>query len=127
MFGAPRIVTSDNAVFNLVLMYMIKDVDKRKKARCTCDGLPCSGHIRILDSTYANCVDQTSARIFYAVSAAENLIIFRADVSNTFTEAPPSKKGFYICPDKAFCNWWVNHKKRDWICPGMVIPVLSAM
>jgi hypothetical protein len=32
MFGAPQIVKSDDRVFNLVWTYMIKDVDKPKKA-----------------------------------------------------------------------------------------------
>ena len=32
MFGTPQIVTSDDAVFNLVWTYTIKEVDKRKKA-----------------------------------------------------------------------------------------------
>jgi hypothetical protein len=127
LFGAPRIVTSDKAVFNLVWTYMIKDVDKCKKARCTCDGSPRSGQVWVLDYTYANCVDQTSAWIFYAVLVAENLIIFGADVSNAFAEAPPPKQGFYIRPDNAFCNWWVNHKKRDPIPHGAVILVLLAM
>jgi hypothetical protein len=92
MFGAPQIVTSDDAVFNLVWTYMIKDVNKCKKARCTCNELPRSGHIRIPDYTYAICVDQTSARIFYAVLAAENLIIFGADVSNAFTLHPSRQR-----------------------------------
>ncbi len=32
MFGTPQIVTSDDAVFNLVWTYTIKEVDKQKKA-----------------------------------------------------------------------------------------------
>ena len=32
-----------------------------------------------------------------------------------------------IRPDKAFHEWWVNHKHRPPIPPGHVIPVLSAM
>ncbi len=127
MFGEPHVVMSEEAVFNLVWTYMIKDVDKRKIARCTCDGSPRSGQVQILDYTYANCVDQTSVGIFYAVTAAENLIIFGADVSNAFAEAPPPKQGFYIRLDKAFCDWWVNHKKRNPIPQGAAIPVLLAM
>ncbi len=38
MFGTLQIVTSDNAVFNLVWTYMIKDVNKCKKVQCTCNG-----------------------------------------------------------------------------------------
>ncbi len=72
-------------------------------------------------------MDQTSSRIFYAASFVKNLIIFGADVSNAFAEAPPPKQGFYICPDKAFLDWWTQHKQRPPIPPGFVIPVLSAM
>jgi hypothetical protein len=32
MFGSPIIVSSDNAMFNLVWIYAIKDVNNRKKA-----------------------------------------------------------------------------------------------
>ncbi len=85
------------------------------------------GQVWVLDFIYANCVDQTSARSFYVVSLAENLLIFGADVSNAFAEAPPPKQGFYIRPDKAFHDWWVNHKKRPPIPQGVVISVLSAM
>ena len=127
MFGEPTAVTTDDAIFHLVWTYNIKAADGRKKARCVCDGSTRSGHVKILDKTYANCVDQTSARLFYAVTAAENLFIFGADVSNAFAEAPPPKQGFYIRPDKAFNDWWINHKKRPPIPTGHVIPINSAM
>jgi hypothetical protein len=72
-------------------------------------------------------VDQTSARLFYAIAAAENLMVYGADVSNAFAEAPPPKQGFYIYPDRAFHDWWVQHKKRPPIQPREVIPILLAM
>ena len=81
----------------------------------------------MLDETYANCVDQTSSRLFYAIAVVENMLIFGADVSNAFAEAPPPKQGFYIHPDRAFHEWWVKHKKRPPIPPNHVIPILSAM
>ena len=127
MFGNPVTVEEDDAVFHLVSTYAVKAVDNRKKARCVCDGSTRSGSDQVLDETYANCVDQTSSRLFYAIAAAENLLIFGADVSNAFAEAPPPKQGFYIRPDRAFHEWWVNHKKRPPIPAGQVIPILSAM
>jgi hypothetical protein len=72
-------------------------------------------------------VDQTNARLFYGVAAAENLIIYGADASNAFAEAPPPKQGFYIQPDLAFHMWWTSHKKQPPILPGHMIPILSAM
>jgi len=127
MFGIPQLADDEAAVFHTVWAYAIKALDGRKKARFACDGSPRSGQARILDETYANCVDQTSSRLFYAVAAAENLLIYGADVSNAFAEAPPPKQGFYIYPDRAFHEWWVNHKKQPPLEPGYVIPILSAM
>jgi len=128
MFGEPvEIDPKSGAIFNLVWTYVIKELDKRKKARCTCDGSTRAGQVRVMDYTYANCVDQMSNRLFYALSAAENLVIYGSDVSNAFGEAPPPKQGFYIRPGKAFRDWWVNHKGRDPIPKGYVIPVLPSM
>ncbi len=83
--------------------------------------------VEVLNETHTNCVDQTSSQLFYAVTAGENLLAFGADTLNTFTEAPPPKQGFYLCPDKAFYDWWVNHNHWPPIPPGRVIPALSPM
>ena len=53
--------TDKDAIFNLVWTYVVKELDKRKKARCTCDGSTRGGQVCVLDYTYANCVDQTSS------------------------------------------------------------------
>jgi hypothetical protein len=127
LFVDPTLVAADAAVFHTVWTYNIKALDLRKKARCVCDGSPRAGDAIILDETYTNCVDQTSSRLFYGISAAENLLIYGADVSNAFGKAPPPKQGFYIYPDRAFHEWWVLHLKRPPLQPGQVIPVLSAM
>ncbi len=110
MFGLPVMVDSKAAVFHSVWTYAIKAVDGRKKARWACDGSPRSGQAKVLDETYANCVNQTSSRLFYAIAAVENMLIFGTDVSNAFTESPPPKQGFYIHPDCAFHEWWVKHR-----------------
>jgi hypothetical protein len=91
LFGTPQWVDEDASVFHTVWTYAIKALDRRKKARFTCDGSPRSGQARILDETYANCVDQTSSHLFYAIAAAENLLIYGADVSNAFAEATKTR------------------------------------
>jgi hypothetical protein len=127
MFGDPVAVEKDDAVFYLIWAYAVKALDGCKKARCMCDGSTRSGSVKVMDETYANCIDQTSSCLFYAISASEDLLVFGADVSNAFAEAPPPKQGFYIRPDKAFCDWWVLHKRRPPIPEGHVIPALTAM
>jgi hypothetical protein len=96
MFGLPVTQLDCDAVFHLVWTYNIKAVDGQKKARCVCDGSTGSGQVLVLEETYANCVDQTSAQLFYAVASTEDLLIFGADVSNAFAEAPPPKQPFFI-------------------------------
>lgn len=93
MFGSPVLVSNGSAVFNLVWMYAVKEVDGRKKARCTCDGSTRGGQVRVLDYTYASSPDHTCSRIFYALAAAENLVLYGADVSNAFCRSPTSKTG----------------------------------
>jgi hypothetical protein len=126
MFGEPCKPTKTSAVFNLIWTYLIKKEDGRKKARCTCDGLTRGGQVRVLDYTYANSLEQTGSRLFYALSAVENMMCFGADVSNAFGDAPPPKQGFFIRPDAAFKEWWTA-KGRAPIPEGYVIPVLAAI
>jgi hypothetical protein len=126
-FSAPTPVDKDNVVFHLVWTYNIKTLDGCKKARCVCDGSSQSGLVKIINKVYANFVDQTSSRLFYAVSAAKNLLIFGSDVCNLFAKAPPPKQGFFIRPDRTFNKWWENHMNKSPIPPGHVIPVLSVM
>jgi hypothetical protein len=127
MFGHPVAASESAAIIHLVWTYNSKPVDGCKKAWCVCDGSTCSGQVLVLAKTYANCIDQTSARLFYAVTAAKNMLIFGVDVSNAFAEAPAPKQPFFIWPDKAFHKWWINHLKNDPIPPGHIIPILSAM
>jgi hypothetical protein len=127
MFGDPVAVDKDDAIFHLVWTYNIKMLDGGKKAWCVCNGSSHSSSVQILDKTYANCVDQTSSCLFYAIATVENLIGYGADVCNAFAETPPPKRGFYVQPDRAFNEWWVHHKKRTPIPDGNVILILSAM
>jgi hypothetical protein len=126
-FRAPTLVEKDNTVFHHVWTYNIKAVDGWKKAECACEGSSRSGSVKILDEVYANCVDQTSSRLFYAIATAKNMLVFGSNVCNAFAEALPPKQGFYICPDCTFNKWWENHKGNPPIPPGHIIPVLSAM
>jgi hypothetical protein len=105
MFGTPLLVDDDAAVFHTVWTYGIKALGNHKKARMVCNGLLCAGQAHVLDETYANCVDQSRSCMFCAIAAAENLLIYGADVSNSFSKAPPLKQGFYIYPDRAFNEW----------------------
>jgi hypothetical protein len=112
MFGEPVIAENDSAIFHLVWAYVVKELDGKKKACCVCEGSSCSGQVQVLDHTYTNCVNRTGAQIFYAISTAENMLVYGADVSNAFAKAPPPKQGFFIYPDRALHDWWVIRKEK---------------
>jgi hypothetical protein len=67
------------------------------------------------------------SQIFYAIFAAENMLVYGTNVFNTFAKAPPPKQGFFIYPDRTFHDWWVNKKGKPPIPDGHVIPVLGAI
>jgi hypothetical protein len=65
--------------------------------------------------------------MFYAIAAAENLLVYGADISNAFAEAPLPKQGFFVCPNQAFSEWWTKHEAQPPIPPGHINPNLSMM
>ena len=128
MFGTPLLVDEDAAVSHTVWTYGIKALDACKKAHMVCNGSLRAVQAHVLDKTYANCVDETSSCMFYAIAAAENLLVNGADLSNAFAKTPPPKQDFYIYPDRAFNEWWVRpHLLRPPLVPGQIIPILSTM
>ncbi len=124
MFGDPVPVEDESAIFHLVWTYVINKLDSCKKACWVCDGSSRSGQVPYRSLTIpANCVNRTGSCIFYAISAAENMLVYGTDVSNAFAEAPSPKQGFFIYPDRAFNDWWVNKKGKPPIPAGHVILV----
>jgi hypothetical protein len=116
MFGSPVAVESNEVVFNLVWVYGIKVVNGCKKAWCTCDGSMRSGQVRVLDEMYANCADQTSARLFYGIAVAENLIVYGADVSNVLQKLP--------LPSRVSTFAWIRHSMNGGQFTNVVPPSL---
>ena len=89
-------------------------------------GSPRAGQAEIIGPTFANCADQTASRLFYAIAATENQLLFGGDVSNAFAEAPGPSKLCYVKPDKAFQNWWTKHKNRPPLQEDEVITIRKA-
>ena len=105
MFGEPLKPVSWKTVFCLAWTYVEKVLDKWKKARCTCDLSMRAGRVRILDHSYVGCIEHITSRLFYAISAAESLMICGVDVTNAFSDDPSPKQGLHILQDRAFHDW----------------------
>jgi hypothetical protein len=79
-----------------------------------------------MSETYATCVEQPACRTFWALSAADGMIVIGADAGNAFAEAPPPDQPFYMLIDEQFNEWWTEHLGREPLPVGHVLPVNHA-
>jgi len=105
MFSTPEQIPHDTNCLPFIWTYMIKD-DGTKKARGVCNGSPRMKGTVTLGQTYAASLDQTCAKIFWALNAAQGNIVVGADASNAFAEAPPPTAPLYMKLDFQFHTWW---------------------
>ena len=125
MFQTPVPRPKNANILNLLWAYKIKD-DGTFKARCVCNGNPRRKGTVTLDHTYAACLEQPGARIFWALAAVEGLIVIGADASNAFAEAPAPKAPLFVEIDEQYREWWQQQGKQP-IPRGHVLPVNHAL
>ena len=86
-----------------------------------------TGSVTLAD-TYANSLEQTGARIFWAATAAMNFTTIGADATNAFAEAPPPVAPLFVRIDQQYRDWYAHtfpHKPP--IPPNYTLPVKGAL
>ena len=96
------------------------------KARATCNGCPRYGRAVTMAETYVTCVKQPACRMYWSLTASNNLIAMGADAGNAFAEAPPLQK-FFMRIDEQFRHWWTLCKGRAPIPKHHILPVNNAL
>jgi deoxyuridine 5'-triphosphate nucleotidohydrolase len=119
MFSEPMERPLNANVHHMLWRYVIKQ-DGTKKARMVCDGSPRQGTIT-LGHTHANSLMAASERMFWALTAMNNLIAYGADVTNAFAEAPPPVAPLYMYIDDAYREWWTEHLGNPPIPPHLTV------
>ena len=109
MFSPPTKLPNEYEinVLAMIWVYLVKTCD-RKKARYVANGNPKQKGNITLANTYAACLEQAGARIFWATYAIKNKLVFDSDMSNAFAEVPAPKAPLYLKVDAAYKNWWKN-------------------
>ena len=105
MFSDPTPIPPDANSLPFIWTYLIKECGT-KKARGVCNGSPRMKGTVTLGETYAASLDQTCAKIFWALNAAKGHIVVGADASNAFAEAPAPCAPLYMKLDSQFHTWW---------------------
>ena len=126
MFGDPIERPKDANVLPLIWIYVYKSNGVRK-ARCVCNGSPRMKGTVTLDHTYAAALEQTGARIFWALSAIYNYVVSGGDASNAFAEASAPKAKLFVTIDAVFREWYTEIEKKPLIPQNYVLPVNHAL
>ena len=80
-----------------------------------------------LDHTYAAALEQTGARIFWALSSIYNYVVSGSDASNAFAKASAPKAKLFVTIDEVFRQWYEEVEKKPPIPPNYVLPVNHAL
>lgn len=100
MFGDPIPWPDGATVLPFVWTYILKECPTTDalilKARATCNGGPRYGRAVTMAETYATCVEQPACRMYWSLTASNNLLAMGADAGNAFAEAPPPLQKFYM-------------------------------
>ena len=125
MFGTPTMIPDDANSLPFIWTYIVKECGT-KMARGVCNGSPRMKGTVTLGETYAASLDQTCAKIFWAINAEEGNIVVGADVSNAFAEAPAPCAPLYMTLDSQFHTWWKSLGRQP-IPEGYGVKIHKAM
>jgi Reverse transcriptase (RNA-dependent DNA polymerase)./Integrase core domain. len=126
MFGKPCPRPRNAIVLRSIWSYSLKR-DGTRKARNCGDGRPLrDDHCRRLESVYTACVSQVGVKIFFALSALLNYVIFDLDAVNAFGQAGKIFQTVYLEVDQQYRDWFLARKKKE-IPHGWVLPVHGSL
>jgi len=103
IFGEPIRQPRGCNVLPLIWTYIVKNYGT-KKARCVCNNGPNRRVSLTLAHTYAVALDQSGARIFWAITAINNYVAYGPNATNAFGEAPH--------PELLSTSLLTSHSKR---------------
>lgn len=110
MFSEPMPHPLNANAIRMLWTFQLK-MDGTKKSRMVAHMNARVRNTITLGHTYANSLETTSERLFWAIAAQEGLVVIGADVSNAFAEAPPPADPLYLFIDEAYKEWWTEHLK----------------
>ena len=107
-------------------MYIIK-LCGTKTAYCVHNESPRMKGTVSLAYIYAATLEQSGARMCWALTALHKYIVYRSDATHNFLEAPPPTAPLYVTIDHSYREWWTKIKGNSLIPKHHVLPVQYAL
>jgi Reverse transcriptase (RNA-dependent DNA polymerase) len=126
MYGDPVPRPAGAIVLRQHWTYLLKS-DGTRKARNCCDGSKrAAPALHGEAKTYASCVEQPCMRVYFALCAADGLIVYGADAANAFANSPPPQVPTFVAIDDAYHDWYLARKGVA-LDRQLVLPVQHAL
>ena len=79
-----------------------------------------------LGNTCAASLEQSGARMIWALASLTCFQVHGTDTTNDFSEAPPHIAPLHVTIEKQYRNWKNNHLKLQHMLEGSVLNLLQA-
>lgn len=83
-------------------------------------------HYHCLEAVYTACISQVGVKIFFALSALLNYVIYDLDAVTMFGQAGKLFESIYLEIDQQYRVWYLAHKGKN-IPNGWVLPILGSL
>jgi hypothetical protein len=114
------------AVISPLWNYSIKTSGQRRSRRCGDGSTRRAPALRSLTKTYSSCVSQTAERIFMALAATLNYVIYKGDVRDAYAHSPGPEMPTFVRICDQFADWYLERKGKP-VNRSLVIPMLRAL
>jgi hypothetical protein len=126
MYGRPCRPPQGAIILRSHWQYRVKTSGKRRSRQC-CDGSArAAPRLHAMAETYASCIEHPIFRLFLALSASLNYLIYGGDAQDAFAHSPAPTVPTYVAIDDAYSDWYYD-KYDIRLERGLVLPVLHAL
>jgi Reverse transcriptase (RNA-dependent DNA polymerase) len=126
MYGPATSLPAGGILLRQHWTYIFK-ADGTRKARNCCDGSARAAPVLHGEAkTYASCIDQPCMRMFFALCATMDMIVYGADAANAFANSPPPSRPTFVNIDDAYWEWYKERHGIE-LDRSLVLPVLHAL
>jgi hypothetical protein len=127
-FGEPCFPPPGATVLRPHWANVIKTCGRRKCRLCADGSKRAAPNLHKFAQTYSSCIEQPCQRLFFALAAADGLIVRGADCTNAYANAPPPTHETFLAIDDTYAEWYnERHPDKPITNRKLVVPVRKCL